>query len=204
VSDPLDPETGKLIAEALDRLTDIEVFSCPHGWDYLGICRDGCVEAILTDLCREVRKGAEKAGPGERITAAAIREGRNVYTGPHHATIIHYIAKCAGITPVRGEQGFVTNTGRFVSRKEALGIAVAAGQVTADPLFGSPAGLMSEDLWIVPVAEREVSDLRERLATAERLAKALRLQGHLGTHPHDVCFACAALSSWDGPEIKEG
>jgi hypothetical protein len=50
----------------------------------------------------------------ERITAAAILESGVVYTGPHHAAIIHYVSRCAGIKPVKGEQGFVTSTGRFV------------------------------------------------------------------------------------------
>lgn len=97
----------------------------------------------------------------ERITAAAIRIGPCVYTGPHHATIIHYVSRCAGMKPVTGEQGFLTDAGRFVGRGEAAFVALRAGQ--ADPARVGPY-LMSEDLWIVPDAERRVQELEASIA----------------------------------------
>ena len=61
----------------------------------------------------------------------------------------------AGTRPVRGrDQGFLTSTGRFVSREEAWGIAVASGQIIRR-VGGQPdyaidevgTKLYSENLW---------------------------------------------------------
>jgi hypothetical protein len=93
----------------------------------------------------------------EKIVAAAIREGACVFTGPHHATIIHYIVQCAGIKPVKGEQGFMTSAGRFVNRYQARRIALNAGQVNT--LADS---LLSEELWSVPEWAAEQEALRAR------------------------------------------
>jgi hypothetical protein len=109
VTDPLDPETGKLIEEAWDRICAWQEGKTQEGW-----------RAILTDLCREVRKGAENV----------LDDG----------------------TPTPYER-----------------------------------------------LEREVSDLRERLETAERALANMPCGCN-----EEVCARCAALSSWDGPEIKEG
>jgi len=81
----------------------------------------------------------------ERIVAAAIREGGIVFTGPHHHQIIRYVVPLLGIRTSKGEQGFITDTNRFVSRAEAARIAFAAGQRDEDA--GS---LFSEQLWEVP------------------------------------------------------
>lgn len=101
----------------------------------------------------------------ERIAAAAIKVGQVVYTGPHHASIIHQVVACGGETPVKGEQGFVTSFGYFVNRATALRVAIAAGQV--DPVLGHNPGLMSENLWSVPE--------RETLLT--KLLLGVRLEG---------------------------
>lgn len=45
------------------------------------------------------------------------------------------------------ESGFLTSTGRFVGREEALQIAVAAGQPLIDHPSRSSKLLFSEDLW---------------------------------------------------------
>jgi hypothetical protein len=44
-------------------------------------------------------------------------------------------------------QGFLTSKNRFVNRKEALEIAIAAGQVNENELGNSLIGLFSEDLY---------------------------------------------------------
>lgn len=98
-------------------------------------------------------------GP-ERIVAAAVRLEGVVYSLPppaRHNTIIHNwpdilaplarVRSAPGVTPVaiviaRGEQGFVTNTGRFVGRMQAAFIALFARQI---PKLRGP--LYSEDLW---------------------------------------------------------
>lgn len=92
----------------------------------------------------------------ERIVAAAIKTGQNIFTGPHHSTIIHYMVACAKIKPVTGEQGFVTDQGRFVNRKEARFIAIASNQVKSEDT--SEFGLMSENLWSVPDFDLQIHD----------------------------------------------
>lgn len=47
-------------------------------------------------------------------------------------------------------QGFITNTGRFVDRKEAMKVARAARQLKRD--VGKATGLVSEDVWLVLAA----------------------------------------------------
>ncbi len=45
------------------------------------------------------------------------------------------------------DDGFLTSTGRFVGREEALNIAKAAGQPLIDHPSRHPKWLFSEDLW---------------------------------------------------------
>ena len=85
----------------------------------------------------------------ERIAAAAIREGGTVYTGAHHHQIIRYMVPMLKIQTVTGEQGFITNTNRYVDRKEAAIIALAAEQIKQDQLSDGVT-LFSEYLWSVP------------------------------------------------------
>lgn len=62
----------------------------------------------------------------------------------HH----HVISKMANLeydTPIKGVQGFITDIGTFVDRKEALIIATNAGQIL--PGKGTFNQLYSEDLW---------------------------------------------------------
>ena len=84
---------------------------------------------------------------GERITAAAIRQdGVVCYLPPpaRHHDIIAYIY---GQTqkPVTGEQGFLTDTGRFVDREVGLHIAKKANQIIEKT--GNQKYLFSEDMW---------------------------------------------------------
>lgn len=87
----------------------------------------------------------------ETIVGVAIEvtPGR-VFTLPRpyrHHHVIRVAADLGEKTPIIGEQGFVTSTGRFVDRKEAGRIADANGQ--ANRTVGSHEGgdLYSEDLW---------------------------------------------------------
>lgn len=92
----------------------------------------------------------------ERITAAAVRtrDGR-VFQGPLHAEAREAAEKAGALTDYepgehRGDNGFVTSRGRFVSREEALQLARAAKQrVTPEP---GEKGLDAMDL---PMRERE-------------------------------------------------
>jgi len=65
-----------------------------------------------------------------RISAAAIRiADGTVHTGKSHAEIILSLAKgCCKFSNLT--QGFVTDTGEFLTRSEAAKIAYEAGQIS--------------------------------------------------------------------------
>lgn len=85
----------------------------------------------------------------ERITGVAIvRKDGSVFSLPapnRHHHCIHALAELGEPMPVSPrEQGFVTNTGRYVDRKTAMELAEVAGQVNFETKGGD---LYSEDLW---------------------------------------------------------
>lgn len=79
-----------------------------------------------------------------KIKEAAILHRGVVWTGRRHGDVIQEIVRKQGVgaAPVTGDQGFVTECGKFVDRKEAAKIAFEAGQVKE--LYPI---LMSEDLY---------------------------------------------------------
>lgn len=79
-----------------------------------------------------------------RIKEAAIEHGGKIWTGRRHSDVIRRIVEELGreAAPVRGTQGFVTECGKFLDRKEAARVAFEAGQVKE--LYPI---LMSEDLY---------------------------------------------------------
>lgn len=83
------------------------------------------------------------------VSCAAIRtpDGK-VYSvarpGRHHH-VIASMAEAGLPAPIRGEQGFVLNTGTFVGRREARILAENAGQIRAG--MGRFDELYSEDMW---------------------------------------------------------
>lgn len=80
----------------------------------------------------------------ERIANAAILRDGVAYTGRrHHAIIAEH---GVGGTLKNCPQGFVTDSGRFVDRKEACRIAIASGQVQEKDMTVHGT-LFSEDLW---------------------------------------------------------
>lgn len=84
----------------------------------------------------------------ETIILAAILTGEgqvSVTLHPHsrHCNIIHHLAQQGFPTPIKGKQGFLTSTGRFVDRTEGKKIAIDSGMVTETEFFQ----LYSEDLW---------------------------------------------------------
>ena len=88
-----------------------------------------------------------------RIVAAAIqllRGGLVVSVPPpgRHHTIIHALVECGAPAPIGGCQGFLTDSGAFVDRYQAMGIAVAANQlIPRTGQYGPDGPLFSEDLW---------------------------------------------------------
>lgn len=76
------------------------------------------------------------------IIASAIIKDRIIYTGKRHHNIIWnnekgFFNNC--------EQGFITETGQFVSRKDALKIAEKCNQIIRRSCSGDE--LYSEDVW---------------------------------------------------------
>lgn len=87
------------------------------------------------------------------IKAAAIRYPQgDILTARRHHLII---AKAAsyGVSSVGAEQGFVTTTGKFVDRKQAMEIAKRMGQMPKD--HKNPE-LYSEDLWTTEEVSQHV------------------------------------------------
>ena len=90
-------------------------------------------------------KRCQEAGV-EHVVQVAIRcSGKTwVLNWPcrhgHIIQMLSQMSECDKLGP--NTQGFVTNTGRFVDRKEAMLIARSAGQTTSDDEF-----LYSEDVW---------------------------------------------------------
>ncbi len=84
----------------------------------------------------------------ERIVAAALRYKDQVYSLPppaRHHTVIQMMAELGMGPETMGDQGFVTDSGRFVSRSEAAIIATQADQLI---LKSFPTDLLfSEDVW---------------------------------------------------------
>jgi len=85
----------------------------------------------------------------ERIVSAAIYCGAiiSLPRPARHGTIIATMDTTMGIDGLLAypdRQGFITDTGRFVNRVEAFGIAWRAGQIINE---SKGPQLFSEDLW---------------------------------------------------------
>ncbi|WOF81512.1 hypothetical protein P5704_026810 (plasmid) [Pseudomonas sp. FeN3W] len=84
----------------------------------------------------------------ERIDRVAVMLKGEVYSYPRparHHNVIAIMVNAYGVKPpVKGVFGFLTDAGRFVTRKEAGRIAIGARQVER---LAAPPHLHSEDLW---------------------------------------------------------
>jgi hypothetical protein len=98
---------------------------------------DECCELPFADDRWGREEGARSKR--ERIKCAAVRlRSGEVVEGFTHREIRGMIYQSNGGVRVKGTDGFVTERGRFVSRRAAASIALASGQVTeiADPRTG--------------------------------------------------------------------
>lgn len=79
------------------------------------------------------------------IKASAVLQSGCLFTGKRHcdayAQMFHF-----GVKPDGDIQGFVTDDGKFLDRKEALKHAIACGQLK-DKKYKPDDALTSEDLW---------------------------------------------------------
>jgi len=87
------------------------------------------------------------------VTHVAIKVRDEVYSLPapnrHYHVIRHMVNELGFSTPIIGVQGFLLENGTFVTRKEAMEIAVANGQYDKwhQLVTGKRKLLYSEDLW---------------------------------------------------------
>lgn len=98
--------------------------------------------------CRLLQIG--KRFPDQQIVtliAAAIFRNGKVWTARRHSDIIHVVFIATGMNNMvmPSEQGFLTDTGHFVSRTQAVTIAEKSGQLPAG--FDKNCVLLSEYLW---------------------------------------------------------
>lgn len=80
-----------------------------------------------------------------KITHVAIKYDDHIFSLPKPNRHHHVIRMIGGI-PGPNIQGFLDDEGRFLDRKEALQVALAAGQVL-NPADIRANQLFSEDLW---------------------------------------------------------
>lgn len=98
-----------------------------------------------------IRSKSEKT---ETIVAAAVQVFGVTMSLPvpkRHHHILQALSIKGGLDMILhghpDAQGFVTSSGRFVGRREAAAIAIAAGQVTPEALAPRNGVLFSEDVW---------------------------------------------------------
>lgn len=77
------------------------------------------------------------------IVASAILKDGKIYTGHRHHNILNDAVPLGSLK--NGEQGFVTESGEFLNRKDAAKYALDCGQIK-ELKFNSKE-LFSEDLW---------------------------------------------------------
>ncbi len=88
-----------------------------------------------------------------KITCVAIRFQGTVYSLPapnRHNDVIRHIVETTGVDAVNvmGEdQGFLDETGRYLTRRQALGVAGREGQLKEGALGPRLGRLFSEDVW---------------------------------------------------------
>lgn len=85
----------------------------------------------------------------ELITHVAINhdDSGRIWSLPapyRHHHVLRVMAYLGEPIPVRGTQGFLTNSGEFLMRKAAAHLALNSGQASQ---LHAPPNLFSEDLW---------------------------------------------------------
>lgn len=105
------------------------------------------VETIVAAAIRipVADKWREKTWNGQRLYPDKL-----IVTSPppaRHHTLLHTTWDMVDAALAFEDQGFITSTGRYVEREEALKIALASGQPMIDHPSRHAKWLFSEDLW---------------------------------------------------------
>lgn len=79
------------------------------------------------------------------ITHSAVWHCGHMFTGKRHCDCIRAAVEATGKKPVTGEQGFLTDDLRFLTREAAAIHAISCGQIKE--LKFNKTSLFSEDLW---------------------------------------------------------
>lgn len=93
-------------------------------------------------LCASPYRPKNEA-PGVILASAVLRDNL-IWTGKRHCTIITAVFSATDKAVMREEQGFITDTGMFLSREQAMELARRNGQL---PSSFNKKVLTSEDLW---------------------------------------------------------
>lgn len=122
---------------------------------------------------RDMPLEASRAPQGETIAEAALNVEGRIFTGRTHSDAIRDAERTLGIPFEQMRQGpildgFVTSSGRYVSRWEAEEIARRAQQGEASGVFGATRGLAAEDLKLAP--QRATASRSSSSHTAATLA----------------------------------
>jgi hypothetical protein len=85
----------------------------------------------LTIFKDKLNRQAQEAPKGTKVLAAAVKLNGIVYPGKRHNEIIGMLANIGMPTPISGEQGFIDDMGRFLTRREAGELAIASCQINS-------------------------------------------------------------------------
>lgn len=135
----------------------------------LDCASDAEAERLCNEIIRLCNRAKDFVVPERIVAAAILRMDRDraaaatnntdtvpyramIYTQPapaRHHHILHSMpsSHIDGGTVGEHAQGFITSTGRFVDRKEAMTIAFLSGQVKPETIMRKVPDLFSEDLW---------------------------------------------------------
>jgi hypothetical protein len=197
-TNPIDPATGRFRLQAIEDATNIAGLATAsplagaRGAATLGSgavrsARVAQAAALPMDEAARLARaqamgfrsdmplGFAVAPADEKIATAALNVNGRIYTGPSHMDAMMAAERIEKMPLDEMRQGpildgFVTNTGRFVSRWEAADIAARAKQGTPSGAFGATRGLASENTkQVAPFTEWATNDAAGQASLARQI-----------------------------------
>ena len=105
------------------------------------VCKGGSYSEDGTRYC----ENCDGYGAFPKIVESAITQDGKIYTGRRHHNVIADMVNTHKLPiPIKGEQGFVDENGKFLDRLEGADLALKSGQIQK---LSWPPNLYSEDLW---------------------------------------------------------